>query len=98
MSQMVREGLSQDITFTKIPTCTGFGAEGITSAGWERCGIELAEGHSNLSLGTEGLEFLARWSKKVPNLCLKGSGRGKYQGPYSNLQKGKWGAIVNVRG
>lgn len=47
---------------------------------------------------TAGMTTLkVKRSKKGPNLCVKGSGRGGFQGPFRNHSMGKWGAVRSVR-
>uniref|UniRef100_A0A671G4S0 PR/SET domain 7 n=1 Tax=Rhinolophus ferrumequinum TaxID=59479 RepID=A0A671G4S0_RHIFE len=47
---------------------------------------------------TAGMTMLkVKRSKKGPNLCLKGSGRGGFQGPFRNHPLGKWGAVGSMK-
>lgn len=47
---------------------------------------------------TAGMTVLTvKGSKKDSNLCLKGSGRGGFQGSFRNEPMGKWGVVGNVR-
>ncbi|KAM7060123.1 histone-lysine N-methyltransferase PRDM7-like [Molossus nigricans] len=53
---------------------------------------------SNILIHTAGMTKLkVKRSKKSPNLFLKGSGRGEFQGSFAILLTDNWGALLSMR-